>query len=376
MCGFVVLTAAEELRVPARELAVRCIVVVMAFVAAGYPTFIADEITLVAPMFLLPAFALLQGDGARRLPWLAVCGALLGWSLLSHVMMGGTFNHLVHTVAMYAPFAALAFRVRRVDRLVLWFAVITVLLLEVRVVVAFVAAGGEWRPWQVAEGNMLAAKLNVLLPVTFVAMLAAGDRGEARAPYFVLLGMGALCVMLILSRAGIGLLAAMCVIALVRWNWRSLIGVGGLALTAWAIAPGAVQAFLVKARFASYQPIAPRRMIWAEAFEAWRASPWFGVGPGNSSRTLVKTQNYHAHNDLVQATLETGWPVGLLLLGVMVYVAALAGRLLWWGGRSMFWGLSLLVYLAAAVVSAPLTRPDFTLSVILVLMAAREWGHE
>jgi O-antigen ligase len=361
---------------PARDLAVRCIVIAMAFVAAGYPTFVADEITLVAPMFLLPAFVFLQRDGAPRLAWLVLSGALLAWSFLSHVLMGGEFTRLIHTFAMYAPFAVLAFRVRQPARLVLWFAVIAVLLLEVRIVFAFVAAGGEWRPWQVDDGNMLATKLNVLLPVVFVSMLAARDRGEARAPYLVLLGTGALCVILILSRAGIGLLAAICVAALVRWNWRSLIGVGGLALTAWAFAPGAVWAFLSKARFVDFAPIAPRRMIWAEAFDAWRASPWFGVGPGNSSRTLVKTQNYHAHNDVIQATLETGWPVGLLLAGVMAYLATLAVRLFLWGGRSMFWGLSLFAGLADTVVSAPLTRPDFTLSVILVLMVAREWVHE
>ena len=356
----------------ARDRAMPWLVFAMALVVAAYPSFLSRPVTLLAPMCLLPVLILLDGDGSFRPFWLVFTLALLGWSLVSHSIMGGSFPRLVHTISMYAPFGALAFGIRRPEWLSLRFAALTVALIEVRIVVAYVAAGAEWRPWQVEDGNILVAKLNVLLPLVFLSYLKAHERGDSGVPYVALLSGGVLCAFLVLARAGFGILAMIVFIALLRLNWKGLFGLGAIAVAAWRIAPEVMLAFLKKARVIDFRPVSPRRMIWTEAFEAVRGSPWFGVGPGNSERALQKSQCYHAHNSVVQATLENGWPGGLPILGLTLYLAALAARLLWQGGRSTYWGLSLLAYIVFSMVSAPIQLSEFTLAVVLVVMAVRD----
>ncbi|MEO6323510.1 MAG: hypothetical protein ABIQ65_02675, partial [Thermoanaerobaculia bacterium] len=115
----------------ARDRAMPLVILVMALVVAAYPSFVSHPVTLLAPMGLLPVLILLGGDGSFRPFWLVFTLALLGWSLVSHSIMGGSFSGLVHTISMYAPIGALAFRTRRPEQLALRFAALTVALIEV-----------------------------------------------------------------------------------------------------------------------------------------------------------------------------------------------------------------------------------------------------
>jgi O-antigen ligase len=74
---------------------------------------------------------------------------------------------------------------------------------------------------------------------------------------------------------------------------------------------------------------------------------------------------------LVQALLEAGWPGALLYVALSAYIVVLAARLLRQRGRDSLWALPLLAYIGFSVVSAPIQRPDFSMALVLVIMAAR-----
>lgn len=354
--------------------ALQVIIASMCVVAAGYPSFVAHPITLLAPVPLLVALVLLDEGRITRPIWIALSGALVTWTTLLYLAMDGTATGLGHSLAMYAPFAALAFRIKRPEQIAIAVAIGTSMLLCIRMLTSFVRAGVEWAPWQIYEGNDMSARLNALLPVVLVGFLAVPrDRRWLRGLLLALIATGIVCVVLAQQRAGLGLLVALIVLGLVRTNWRWLIVIVAAAAAAWLMASDSIVSVLERVRLVGFTPSnASRPEIWDVAIENLRRSSWLGVGPGNSADALREVGNVHAHNNLVQTALEAGWPGALAAAGLTVYVIILAARLLWRDGHNTLWALSLLAYLGFSMISSPIVRPDFSLVLVLVIMVGRE----
>jgi O-antigen ligase len=346
----------------------------MCIVAAGYPSYIAHPVTLLAPAPLLVALVLFD-DGRLVAPvWIALVAAMVTWTTLLYLAMDGTVGGLGHSMSMYAPFAALAFRIKRPERIAIVFAIGTTTLVCIRMIASYVRSGGRWVPWQVYEGNEMSARLNMLLPLVLVALLTTPrDRRWARALLVALLAAGVASVVLAQERAGLGVLAVLILVGLVRTNWRWLIVVGAAGLAAWVVASQSIVSVLERVRLVNFVPSnASRPEIWHIAVDGLRGSSWLGVGPGNSADALREVGGGHAHNNVVQTALEAGWPGAIAAAGLTAYVIVLAVRLLWRGGQETLWALSLSAYLGFSIISSPIVRPDFSLALILVIMVARE----
>gem|GEM_PF-3071123 len=357
-----------------RDVGLLLLIAGMGLVASGLISYVAHPITLLAPVPLLVGLLLLDHARLTSPVWLVSVAALMTWTVLLYLAMDGTATGLVHSLAMYAPFAALAFRIERPEPVAFAFAVVAATLLSIRVVVSWVWAGAVWLPWQVYEGNDLASRLNVLLPVVLALWFAVPpERRWERFLLLVLLGEGVTSIVLTQQRAGLGVLAVLVVLGLARTSWKALVGVGVATIAAWLVLSQSITSMLERIRIVNFDPSnATRPEIWTVALDATRESSWLGVGPGNSDDALRELGGGHAHNGLVQSALESGL-LGALLFGALaVYLLALAARLYRQGGQNTLWALSLLAYLGFSIVSAPIQRPDFTLALVVVVMAARE----
>ena len=343
-------------------------------VAAGYPSFIFHPITLLAPVPLLIAVLLLDDAQLTSPAWAIAAGVLIAWAAVLYVVKDGTSTGLIHSTAMYAPFAALAFRTRRPEPIALIMAVVATGLVSIRVLVSWVRAGARWLPWQVYEGNELASRLALMLPLLVLAWFSLPlDRRRQRGPLVLLFGVSLTCIVLTLQRAALAAVAILVVVGLARMFWKALLAVGVVVLVAWLVARQSLVALLERSRFVNFSPSsAARPEIWRVALDKTRESSWLGVGPGNSSKALREIGMVHAHNGWVQSALEAGGLGALLFTCFAVYLGVLAVRLLLQGGHDTLWALPLIAYAVFSVFSAPLQRPDLTMILVLVIMAARE----
>lgn len=366
--------ASVELIQPRRNALLFTLIVAMGVVAAGYPSYLFHPLTLLAPVPLLLALLLLDDARLTSPIWIALAASMVAWIALLYLATAGTGTGLIHSTAMWVPFAALAFQIRRAEPVALTFAVITSALVSIRVVASFVHSGARWVPWQVYEGNQLAAELNVLLPLVLVAWLTMpADRRTERGLLMVVFVAGVASIVVNQGRAGLGVAGALVLIGLARTSWRALLVVGAVGSVAAAVLTSSIVDLLERIRFVNFVPSnASRPEIWEVAIDATRRSSWLGVGPGNSGDALREVGGGHAHNNLVQTGLEAGWPGALLMAGLTIYLIVLAARLLWQGGHDTLWALSLIGYLGFSVVSSPIQRPDFSLALVLVIMVTRE----
>lgn len=366
--------AAVELIHPRRDAPLLVLIVVMSVVTAGYPSYLVHPVTLLAPVPLLVALLLLDDARFTSPIWIGLVGAMAVWTVLLYLAMTGRVNGLVYSLSMYLPFAALAFRIRRPEPVALTFAVITSTLVSIRAVASFVHSGADLVPWEVYEGNQLAAELTVLLPLVIVAGLALpAEWRKTRLLLAAVVVGGLVSIVVNLGRAGLGALVILLLLGLARTSWRTLLVVGVAGLAAAAVMSSSIVSLLERIRFVHFVPSnASRPEIWSVATDALRRTAWLGVGPGNSGEALRQVGGGHAHNNLVQTALETGWPGALLMAGLTVYLIVLAARLLWRGGDGTLWALSLIGYVLYSIVSSPIQRPDFTLALVLVVLVARE----
>jgi len=346
-------------------------------VAAGYPSFVFHPLTLLAPVPLLIAVLLLDDAQLIAPVWAFAAGAMITWAIVLYVVKDGTSTGLIYSAAMYAPFAALALRARRPESIALVMAVVTTVLVSIRVGVSWARAGARWLPWQVYEGNELTSRLALLLPLIVLAWLGLPpDRWRQRGLLVLVFGVSLTCIVLTLQRAALAAVAILVVVGLARTFWKALLAVGVVVLVAWLVARQSMVAVLERARFVNFSPSsAARPEIWRVALEKTRDSSWLGVGPGNSPKALREIGMAHAHNGFFQSALEAGWLGALLFACLAVYLGVLAVRLLLQGGQDTMWALPLIAYGVFSVFSAPLQRPDLTLILVLVIMAARQRVH-
>lgn len=350
------------------------VVALMAVVAAGYPSYLSHPITLLAPIPLLVALLLIDRDRMVQPVWLFTVGALVIWCVLLYLAMDGTGYGLIHSVAMYAPFAALAFLLKRTRAVALVFAVLASALLGIRVLASWVGSGAELAPWTVYEGNDLAPRLVMLLPLVLVAWHSLpGDRRTARVGLVVVAALSVAGIVVTMQRAAFAVLAVLIVIWLARTKWQALAAIAAAGLVAFLLVRQPIMAALEQARFVDYKASsATRPEIWQTAINAWGDTSWLGVGPGNSDFALRSVDNVHAHNGLIQSGLEAGFLGAILFLGLVGYLLMLAFQLIRKGGQNTLWALPLLAYIGFSVFSAPLQRPDFTLVLVLAIFGARD----
>lgn len=350
------------------------VVALMAVVAAGYPSYLSHPITLLAPIPLLVALLLIDRDRMVQPVWLFTVGALVIWCVLLYLAMDGTGYGLIHSVAMYAPFAALAFLLKRTRAVVLVFAALASALLGIRVLASWVGSGAELAPWTVYEGNDLAPRLVMLLPLVLVAWHSLpGDRRTARVGLVAVAALSVAGIVVTMQRAAFAVLAVLIVIWLARTKWQALAAIAASGLVAFLLVRQPIMAALEQARFVDYKASsATRPEIWQTAINAWGDTSWLGVGPGNSDFALRSVDNVHAHNGLIQSGLEAGFLGAIMFLGLVGYLLMLAFQLIRKGGQNTLWALPLLAYIGFSVFSAPLQRPDFTLVLVLAIFGARD----
>lgn len=147
------------------------------------------------------------------------------------------------------------------------------------------------------------------------------------------------CILAAKSRGALLAAAAAAVWVLARCRrWRVLAGLLCAGLAVFGLLPvGTLAPALKLDRQGSWL----RPQIWRSALAAAGESPWLGSGPGQADRALLRhnfpapteraarygMRTAHAHSEVLQTALETGWPgLALFLLGLgSAWLAALRG---------------------------------------------------
>ncbi len=178
--------------------------------------------------------------------------------------------------------------------------------------------------------NSASGFLNLLWPVTMVAVLARRPDIRQFSMACVLLALTGLTINLTGSRGALlGALIALVIVALVTagiWHLRrrTLVLAGSLIVGAlvWEIAGNGL------ALMSGLQTVAAgslhgtsRMLIWTATWELIQQSPWLGIGPGIFWLAYAAIRpaddgsaGYFAHNALLQYWVEQGIPGVLLLL--------------------------------------------------------------
>ncbi len=218
-----------------------------------------------------------------------------------------------------------------------------------------------------------ASYVQLLLPIALYEALAARPR-VIRSPLIATLIAAILFASVIegASRAGSFLVFAETVVILVLAYRRGLPGQRNsirriamllAGLTALTVAIGWTRLW---ERVQEADPYLARQQILASCVEMIRAKPLTGFGLGNFENTYPAYAHFdvgevlgHAHNDWVEWVIEGGFPLMLLMAGVVM----LSARGLW---RSV-WGLGVLSVLVHSLIDFPMQRPAIALWLFVIL---------
>jgi O-antigen ligase len=255
-----------------------------------------------------------------------------------------------------------------------------------------VAWGAVWLEWLSLNGFASLPPLDLRLPA-----------GIHRHYYAVVILLSLLLPALVvcLSRprlryaaaAAIGVAAALVVMSGSRTVWLALTLTGAaLALVAFrrpsrralliglaVAAAGLVAVWLGIAdpllrRVLAFATVEARFAIWEESLEAWRLSPWVGLGPGSFSEAMslvglfdrLEDVGRHADNAAIQQLAESGI-LGLVLVGLPVgAILALAFRRAArrGGGLARAGFAGIVLFVASAITNNP---SDYANSVLIVI---------
>lgn len=125
-------------------------------------------------------------------------------------------------------------------------------------------------------------------------------------------------------------------------------------------------------RLVNFKADYPRTLIWEQAAEYVGGHWLFGASPGGAEFALSDLEMYHAHSNIVNAFLEMGVIAGLVVTVLTGYFLTLGIRCFWAGGMARYIGSGILSYVAASMVSTPIQNPELTLTLILLILAARK----
>ncbi len=236
---------------------------------------------------------------------------------------------------------------------------------------------------QLADGNLIArsgiagravgnlrqpnhlASLLMWACVAAVWLSAAGQLGRRSRPWLLPVLLFALVFGVVLSASRTGMLG---VVLLALWGlldrrlpraerWALMatplmLALSWAALSGWSHASG--QAFGAESRLAEGAGSPSRLAILANAWTLLKMHPWTGVGWGEFNLAWSMTPFPdrpvaffdHTHNIVMQLLVELGWPLGLLVLGLLAGAVAAA----WWASRCAQGELALIKRCAFMVV--------------------------
>lgn len=169
----------------------------------------------------------------------------------------------------------------------------------------------------VTSASLVASTLTVAL-----AFALASSRGGDRLLAWVGVGLSGVLLLLTFSRAS--WLFALVAVVLVAWRAGAKRLFGALAALG-VVGAGLLSIPAVSARlsdFSTESSTLGHIDLWVRAFGAANAAPVFGNGPGS----FAATAGDPAHNYILAAAADTGWPGAAI-------VVALTGRLLAWTWR-------------------------------------------
>jgi len=177
-------------------------------------------------------------------------------------------------------------------------------------------------------------------------------RGEWRVPGLVLCTLvAAVLVQGMIGSASRGaLLGLVCGLMIPAWALRAHLSARRLALIALAVGAGLAAMTLLfplldgrgdlLARLQAgglgiAGQMTGRTVIWSAAWDMLQAAPWHGYGLGSwwllypaYRGAADEATGFHAHNDYLELAAEGGWPLAVLVLAGMLFIARLL-RPLW-----------------------------------------------
>ncbi len=316
--------------------------------ALFYHGFVADFFCITQVLLLLWLLTALLSRGKRDIPVPRSALALsltayAGWLALT-LAWGTVPNYNVITFWWLSslPFAFWLYTVSP-EREALWFRAATLVLLLALVLSMHAAWQFVMQGWQPKS-----VFLDLNSYAAFIALIALPTAGYFLARFPARAGRDARTLML-----GAAVFVLVFAVALTAGRGAMLVlvtGLGVLIAVAWRRAPRAANvalAILAAAGLAAGNLVAhgnttarlvtlvnpeaagmTRFLIWQQAWEIIRESPWLGKGLGAFGLVFPAHQNpldtsagFMAHNDYLQIWLEAGLP-GLVLL-LAVYVSAL-----------------------------------------------------
>ncbi|MFC1707846.1 O-antigen ligase family protein [Planctomycetota bacterium] len=233
----------------------------------------------------------------------------------------------------------------------------------------------EFGPWQLSaasgSGNLYGAHLNMLWPMLLGFAMGSPRVWRRRLLYATAIG----CIVsacLSFSRVAVATTAGLG--ALILFRRRPLRFVVLAALSVWVVlftCWDSMLSLLRLYRLADFEAQYPRGDIWAYAWER-AAEVWvLGTGPGGAPRALSDMEMYHAHNSILNTLLESGIVPAILMVGLTLYLGVVGVRSILRGGSALCFGCGILSYLAYSVVATPISRPELTLTLVLVVCACR-----
>lgn len=232
--------------------------------------------------------------------------------------------------------------------------------------------------WQISNpsgaGNLMAAQINMTLPLIFVRIHEA--KGVLKIPYILLGGLNTIAVALVMSRNGTGsMLVIFTLYILFNHKRLAAVGVGGILGGAVfldnIIRLPFVHQILVKMRLVGFVPTAPRSLIWRISWDHISMNPLLGVGPGGPKKILAVLDINHAHNNIVQVALETGLPSAAIFTAMVLLLIAMPIRSAVRSREQFVLTLSVVAYMMYSWTGGPLTFPGATLLLAACVNEAR-----
>ena len=348
----------------------------MAVVTSGFTSFVAHEITLLAPSFFTFAIIFINGsDNKSKIQpaWFFVPTLLIFLAMLSTNNADGKLTSLIHAMSMFIPFYALLLSSNKIHRIVELYALAcaTMILLWIGYLMTHVEEIKAWAFDGIGGScNLLSAEINMLFP--FLYLIWVRSKGPLKTFTMLLMAGSIVSVFLLMSRSGIAAMTVI-LISLFMFNHRkAALSICAALFCMVQFRPDMfhldrVLDILRTFRFIEHQASAPRPVIWQVSWEALRETIWLGVGPGNADRALSIIDINHSHNNVVQIALEMGVVSAALILGITLYAMSLAGRLLVGNHRRLIAGLPVFSYIVYSITASPIQHPEITLLLVLTM---------
>ena len=307
-------------------------------------------------------------------------------ALLSSEANTSVFSNTMHVLLMYISLIGLAFSSPDLSNFCRQLMMANNLLLTAWILYH----GYDAKPlqaWQISNpsglANIMPAQLNMTLPL--VLMRIHESTGNKKLAYIALICLNCVAVFLVMSRNGIG---AMLIILTLHFLYNHkrmavvvIATIMGLVNSFDSIAQiPAINYLLVKLRFTGYQPSVPRFVIWQVAWDNIKLHPLLGVGPGGPKKALSIIGGYHAHNNYVQAALETGIPSAMIIGAMFLMLLWQPIKTLFMSRERFVFTLPILAYFSYSWTAMPLACPGVTLLLAACVheyrVAAQEQGKK